>query len=119
MARAGAGADRAASSSGVGGGGGGGSGTTPFGMRIFTVGGVDLLPGATNSITSPSRRDTVSTGSPFTQVPFRLPLSIIEMPVSSQATLTWASSMSGWSRRIWARRPEPMMTVIPGDSFIS
>ncbi len=88
-------------------------------MRTLTFGGVAGFPGPTNSITSPSSRDTVSTGSPFTHVPFRLPLSIIEMPWSSQATLTCASSMSGWSRRICARRPEPMMTVIPSDSFIS
>ncbi len=120
-ARAGAaaGAGRAASSSGVGGGGGGGSGTAPFGILILTFGGDDLDPGSTNSITSPSRSAAVSTGSPFTQVPFRLPLSTIEMPRSSQATLTWASSMSGWSSRMCARRPEPMMTVVPGDSFIS
>ena len=88
-------------------------------MRTLTFGGVAFDPGSTNSITSPSSRAVVSTGSPFTQVPLRLPLSIIEMPLSSQATLTCASSISGWSRRMFARRPEPMITVTPCDSFMS
>jgi hypothetical protein len=116
---AGAGAARVTTSPGAGGGSGGGSGTEPFGMRTLTLGGLDLAPGAANSITSPSRSATVSTGSPFSQVPLRLPLSTMEIPLSSHATFTWASSMSGWSRRMWARRPEPMMSVVPSDSFIS
>ena len=84
----------------------------------MTLGAGDLDPGATNSIASPSRRLVVSTGSPLTQVPLRLPLSIMEMPFSSHLTFTWASSISGWSRRMFARRPDPMITTVPGDSVI-
>jgi hypothetical protein len=95
--------------------GGGASRTLPGGIRTSNRGtcALFLASAGTNEIRSPSKSRAVSTCSPLTKVPLLLPLSVIEMPLSSHSTRAWAEPISGVSSRRLARRPVPTRTAAP------
>ena len=104
-----------AGSAGGASGAGGGSATmtVPGGIRTRSFGRFSFEPEATNAMRSPSDRGPVTTGSPFTKVPPMLPLSVIEIPASSQLMRRWAEPICSPTSCRLARRPDPTRIDVP------
>ncbi len=110
----GAAAGFAGSAGGASGAGGGSvTITVPGGIRTRSFGRFSLEPEGTNAMRSPSARGPVTTASPFTKVPPMLPLSVIEIPASSQLMRRWAEPIGSPTSCRLARRPDPTRIDVP------